>query len=115
MEMRHEECLLSGSLTQKLQRQSSFLAVREVLQILLSVFWLRTSPKNFYQNVKVPTSRITRLNIRIVIYLDDMLLLVRSSKEVLIATDTDFLVATCRICSQPQKVNSDSPLLKKKK
>ena len=86
VQIRHEGCLLFVSLTQKLQGQSSFSMVREALRIPLSVFWLRTSPKNFYQ--KVPISLIRRLNIRIVIYLDDMLLLGRSIKEVLIATDT---------------------------
>ena len=62
--------------------------VREALQISLSVFWLRTSPNNFYKTLKVPISLIRRLNIKIVIYLDDMLLLGRSIKEVPIATDT---------------------------
>ena len=62
--------------------------VREALQIPLSVFWLRTSPNNFYKILKVPISLIRRLNIKIVIYLDDMLLLGRSIKEVSIATDT---------------------------
>ena len=50
VQIRHEECLLFGSLTQKLQGQCSFSMVRDALRIPLSVFWLRTSPKNFYQN-----------------------------------------------------------------
>ena len=58
--------------------------------------------------LKVPISLIWRLNIRIVIYLDGMLLLGRWTKEALVAADTDFLVATSRICIQPPKVHSDS-------
>ena len=63
--------------------------VKESLQIPLSVFWLRTSLKNFYQNFKSANIRIriAILNITIAIYLDDMLLLGRSIKDVLIATD----------------------------
>ena len=47
VQIKHEGCLLSGSLTQKLQRQSSFSMVGEVLRIPLSVFWLRVSPQQF--------------------------------------------------------------------
>ena len=52
VQIRHEGCLLFGSFTQKLQGQSSFSMVREVLRIPLSAFWLRSSRKNFYQNFK---------------------------------------------------------------
>ena len=65
MQIRHEEFLLFGSLVQKLQGQSSFSIVREALRIRLSVFWLRTSPNNFYQNfrsVNIPNKEIEYQN-----------------------------------------------------
>ena len=52
MKIRHEGCQLFGSLTNKLQRQSSLSMVREALRIPLSVFRLRTSPRNLKQNFK---------------------------------------------------------------
>ena len=52
MEIRHKECLFFGSITQKFQAQSLFSMVKEAVRIPLSVFWLRTSPNNFYQNFK---------------------------------------------------------------
>ena len=88
MQIRHEECLLFGSLAQKLQGQSSFSLVRKALRIPLSVFCLRPAPRIFTKILEVPISLIRRLNIRINIYLDDMLLLGRLINEVLIATDT---------------------------
>ena len=53
-----------------------------------SCFGLRPAPRTFTKILKVPICLIRRLIIRIVIYLDEMLLLGRSIKEVLIATDT---------------------------
>ena len=65
MQIRHERCLIFSSLTQKLKGQSSFSMVREALRIPLSVFWLRTSPKSFYQNFKranIPNKEIEYQN-----------------------------------------------------
>ena len=53
-----------------------------------SCFGLRPAPRTFTKILKVPLCPIRRLIIRIVVYLNDMLLLRRSIKEVLIATDT---------------------------
>ena len=65
VQIRHERCLIFSSLTQKLKGQSSFSMVREALRIPLSVFWLRTSPKSFYQNFKranIPNKEIEYQN-----------------------------------------------------
>ena len=51
-------------------------------------FGLGLAARIFTKILKVPISLIRSLNISIVIYLDDMLLLGRSVKEVLVATDT---------------------------
>ena len=60
----------------------------KLYEFLCLSFGLGPAPRIFTKTLKVPVSLIRRLNIRIVIYLDDMLLLGRSIKEVLIATDT---------------------------
>ena len=110
MQIRHEECLLFGSLAQKLQGQSSFSLVREALRIPLSVFCLRTSPKNFYQNFR--SANILNKEIE---YQNKYL-----SRRHVVAGKvnqrgsdsnrySDFLVATSRICNQPEKVHSYSP------
>ena len=110
VQIRHEGCLLFGSLTQKLQGQSSFSMVREALRIPLSVFWLRTSSKNFYQNFKsasIPNKEIEYQNS----YLSRRYVVAGKVNQG--GSDSnrysDFLVATSKICSQPQKFHSDSP------
>ena len=84
--------------------------VREALRFPLSVFWLRTNPKNFYQNFKsanIPNKKIEYQN---------SYLFRRHAAAVKFSQGgfdsnrhSDFLVATSRICNQPQKVHSDSP------
>ena len=58
----------------------------KLYEFLCLCFGLGPTPRIFTKILKVPISLIRRLNIRIVIYLDDML--GRSIKKVLIATDT---------------------------
>ena len=110
VQFRHEGFLLFGCLTQKLQEQSSFSMVREALRIPLSVFWLRTSPKNFYQNFKsanIPNKEIEYQNSNL-------------SRQHVVAgkvnqggSDSNrhcnFLIPTSRICNRPQKVHFNSP------
>ena len=110
VQIRHEGCLIFGSLNQKLQGQCSFSMVREALQIPLSVFWLRTRAKNFYQNIKsanIPNEEIEYQNS----YLSRRYVVAGKVNQG--GSDSnrynDFLVATSRICNQPQKFHSDSP------
>ena len=46
-----------------------------------------------------------RVNIRIIIYLDDMLIKGRTLPEILMARDADFSIATFGFCDQPQKIS----------
>ena len=79
-------------------------------EFLCLCFGLGPAPRIFTKILKVPVSLIRRWNIVIAIYLDGILLLGRSIKEVLIATDTViFLLIFLLICNQPQKVHSDCP------
>ena len=111
MKIRHEGCQLFGSLTNKLQWQSSLSMVsREALRIPLSLFRLRTSPRNLKQNFKS-----ANISNKMIEYQNSYL-----SRRHVIAWKfsqggsdrnghSGFLVATSRICNQPQKVHSDSP------
>ena len=110
VQFRHEGFLLFGCLTQKLQGQSSFSMVREALRIHLSVFWLRTSPKNFYQNFKsanIPNKEIEYQNS----YLSRQHVVAGKVNQG--GSDSNrhcnFLIPTSRICNRPQKVHFDSP------
>ena len=110
VQFRHEGFPLFGCPTQKLQGQSSFSMVREALRIPLFVFWLRTSPKNFYQNFKsvnIPNKEIEYQNS----YLSRQHVVVGKVNQG--GSDSsrhcNFLIATSRICNRPQKVHFDSP------
>ena len=46
-----------------------------------------------------------RVNIRIIIYRDDMLLMGRTLPEIIMARDIDFSIATFGLCDQPQKIS----------
>ena len=51
-------------------------------------FGLGPAPKIFTKLLKVPVSLLRRLKIRIVIYIDDMLVMAASLKEIIMARDT---------------------------
>ena len=51
-------------------------------------FGLGPAPKIFTKLLKVPVSLLRRLKIRIVIYIDDMLVMATSLEEITIARDT---------------------------
>ena len=57
-------------------------------EFLCLCFGLGPAPRIFTKSIKVPIAFLRRVNIRIIIYLDDMLLLGRTLPEILIARDT---------------------------
>ena len=56
--------------------------------LCLCMFWSRTSPRVFTKILKVPISLLRCLNIRVLIYLDDILLMSQSIERLLVARDT---------------------------
>ena len=56
--------------------------------LCLRMFWSRTSPRVFTKILKVPISLLRCLNIRVLIYLDDILLMSQSLERLLVARDT---------------------------
>ena len=89
----HVQNRLEGRLFYNTSRQimSSFGEVfmgRESLRFLCLCFGLGTASRVLTKILKVPISLLRRLNIRILIYLDDMLLMFQSIERLLIARDT---------------------------
>ena len=65
--------------------------VRKSLRISLPAFWTRTSPKHFYEafnGLKITIAILRSINIRLVIYLDDILLMWKTLEETLLNRDT---------------------------
>ncbi len=60
----------------------------QIYEFLFLCFGLGPAPRLFTKLLKVPIALIRRLNMRIIIYLEDMLLMSRSVEELLIAQDT---------------------------
>ena len=59
--------------------------VREYIQLSVPMFWTRASSKSFYKIIKsLDCTLETGVNIRIIICLDDMLLMGRTLPEILI-------------------------------
>ena len=57
-------------------------------EFLCPCFGLESVPRNFTKLLKVPIALLRQVNIRIIIYLDDMLLNGRTLPEILVARDT---------------------------
>ena len=57
-------------------------------EFLCLCFGLEPAPRVFTKILKVPISLLRRLNIRVLIYLDDMLLMSQSIERLLVARDT---------------------------
>ena len=84
-----EGCILFNSNKFCIQKICSVSLVKETLRVSLHLFWNKPSTKNFYKiTLKTPVSVLRRLNILIIMYLDDMFLTGYSTKETLMARNT---------------------------
>ena len=63
-----------------------------LMEFLVLPFGLGPGPRKFTKLVKVPIAILRRLNIRVVIYLDDMLLIGSSMKEIITARDSTLFI-----------------------
>ena len=61
---------------------------RKIYQFLCLCFGLGPAPRLFTKLMKVPVTLLRRLNIRLIIYLDDILIMGSSEEEILMARDT---------------------------
>ena len=66
-------------------------------------------PRSFTKLLKVPVAVLRRVNIGIIVYLDEMLLMGSTLPEILMVRDTQsFCITTFGFCDQPQKISPSS-------
>ena len=58
----------------------------------MPLLWLVAAPTIFKKLLKIPISALKRLMIRVIIYLDDLLILGKSMSEILMARDTSIFL-----------------------
>ena len=61
--------------------------VRQTLQVSLPLFWFRASSKSFSQITEKPNCSFETINIRIIVYLNDMLLMGQILEEIMTMRD----------------------------
>ena len=83
-----KEACFSVPLNKNSQKFVRFQWSSNIYEFLCLCFGLRLAPRIFKKLLKVPIVLLRRVNIRIIIYLDDMLLMRRALPEILMARDT---------------------------
>ena len=56
------------------------------------MFGLRPAPRIFTKLLKVPISLLRRLQIKVIIYIDDILIVARSKEEAIFSSDTTIFI-----------------------
>ena len=83
-----KEAYFSVPLNKNSQKFVRFQKSGNIYEFLCFSFGLGPAPRIFTKLLKVPIAFLRRVNIRIIIYLDDMLLMGRTLPEILMARDT---------------------------
>ena len=83
-----KRCMLFSSIKSCIQKICAVSLVRDALRVSCLCFGLGPAPRIFTNLLKVPVSVLRRLNILIIVNLDDMLLIGHTIEEKLIARDT---------------------------
>ena len=88
MQTGFEGCIYFSSIKSCIQKTCAVSLVREALRISLPLFWTTPSTRTSTKLIKIPVLVLRHLNIPIIIYLDDMLLIDHTIEEPLMARDT---------------------------
>ena len=83
-----KDAYFSVPLSTKSRKQVRFRWKGNLYEFLCLAFGLAPAPRIFTKLMKVPISILRRINIRLVIYLDDMLLMATSLSDILMARDS---------------------------
>ena len=83
-----KDAYLSVPLHQQSQKFVSFKWGEKLYQFLVLCFGLGPAPRIFTKLMKIPIALMRRLNVRLIIYLDDCLILGSTAQEVIAARDT---------------------------
>ena len=87
-----EGCILFSFIESCIQNICAVSLARETLRVSLSLFWTRTAPRIFTKLLKIPVSVLHRLNMLIIIYLDDLLLICHAIEEMLMTKAVIFIL-----------------------
>ena len=83
-----KRCLFWHTSRQKLKKIYSFSMGRKFIQIHLLMFWPGSSPLIFTELPMIPVALLRRIIVRIIIFLDSMLVIAQTLKEILQAKET---------------------------
>ena len=103
--------LLCNSSQQTVIKICEIQVVRQPLRVFLPLFWFRASSKGFPQITKNPNCSFETINIRIIVYRDDMLMMGRTLQEIMTTRDTlifllqslGFVISLTKSILQPAK------------
>ena len=87
MQTRLKRGIFFSSLGEKFKAICLLSLVRKLVRIPLPLFWLGPAPQIFTKLLKVPITILDRIIIKIIIYLDDMLLIGHSLEEIIMSRD----------------------------
>ena len=85
-------CILCNSLVSEIQEVCQISVERPSNEFFFLCFGFSPAPLVFAKLLKVPISLLRKLNVRIKIYLDNILLIVSSLEDLLISRDTPTLI-----------------------
>ena len=88
MQAGYERCLFFSSTASVMKELCSVSWSGNLCEFLYLCFGLGPAPRIFTKLLKIPLSVLRRINIRIGIYLDDMLIMDQTTEEILMSRDT---------------------------
>ena len=83
-----EGCILQCPIGSKLKEVRKTSVEGDSLRVHVPVFWTRPSTNGVYKLLKIPISLLRKINIRVIIHLDNMLILSHTIREAYMIRDT---------------------------
>ena len=109
MQDRFERYLFHSATVHELKKVCEICSVGNLYQFLCLCFGLGLAQRIFSKLLKVPIALLRRLNIRLMVCLDDILLMGRTLEEILTSRDTlIFLFKHLSFCHKSEKISSET-------
>ena len=90
---RPDGCIIQRSSTQKSPKIRNVSLGREVVPVPVPMLWYETSSNNIHKKrLKAPISVLRHLVIRVIIYLNDLLILGNSMSQIFMARDSEIFL-----------------------
>ena len=103
-----KDAYISVLLNPASRKLARFLWSGKLYESLCLCFGLRPAPRIFTKLIKIPVLVLRHLNIPIIIYLDDMLLIDHTIEEPLMARDHNLPSSTTRVCTEFKEIRVDT-------